>query len=74
MGHVKIILKFDAETYLCCGNNAAKSKQLEFAAMLQQHFFMLQETKFLTWGHLSFFSCACNATALWPLSFNRVLF
>ena len=47
MDHVEIILKFVAETYFCCCNTAAKSKQFGFAAVLQQHFFMLQEAKFL---------------------------
>ena len=47
MGHVEIILKFVAETYFCCCNTAAKSKRFDFAAVLQQHFFMLQEAKFL---------------------------
>ena len=47
MGHIEIILKFVAETYFCCCNNATKSKRFDFAAVLQQHFFMLQEAKFL---------------------------
>ena len=65
MGHVETILKFVAETYFCHCNNAPKSKRFDFTAVLQQHFFMLQEAKILTetqWGHLRFFSRACNAT------------
>ena len=47
MGHVEIILKFVGETYFCCCNNAAKSNRFDFAAVLQQYFYMLQEAKFL---------------------------
>ena len=47
MGHFEIILKFVAETYFCCCNTTDKSKRFDFTAVLQQHFFMLQEAKFL---------------------------
>ena len=47
MGHVEIILKFVAETYFCYCNTVAKSKRFDFTAVLQQHFLMLQEAKFL---------------------------
>ena len=43
MGHVETILNFGAETYCC--NTAAKSKRFDFAALFQQHFFILQTVK-----------------------------
>ena len=68
MGHVEIILKFVAETYFCCCNTAAKSKRFDFTAVLQQHFFMLQEVKFLLKprgaSYVSFLALAIQIIAL----------
>ena len=68
MVHVEIILKFVAETYFCCYNNARKSKRVDFAVVLQQHFFTLQEAKFLLKprgaAYVSFLALAMQHIAL----------
>ena len=45
MGHVEVILNFPAKICFCYCNTAVKSKRFDFAAMLQQHYFMLEAAK-----------------------------
>ena len=45
MDQVEVILNFPAEICFCYCNTAVKSKRFDFAAMLQQHYFMLEAGK-----------------------------